>query len=128
MSRRSAPRRKVVEIWHTTGWGTSIWYHKLECGHVEERKRRGLAEAIGCTRCESISGLDLQAPLGDTVVPPVELVDESIAVMRVKLGIAMNIPADSVSIEVRDEKVAGAMVFLDASQVMSLLRSDSAAS
>jgi hypothetical protein len=54
--------------------------------------------------------------------------DESIAVMRVKLGIAMNIPADSVSIEMRDEKVAGAMVFLDASQVMGLLRSDSAAS
>ena len=124
MSRRSAPRRKVIEIWHTTGWGTSIWYHKLECGHVEERKRRRPAEAIGCTRCESIVGLDLQAP-PDEAAHPIEIVDESIAVMRVKLGIAMNVPSDSVTIEMRDEKVAGAMVFLDASQVTDLLRSSS---
>lgn len=49
--RHRAPRRKVLSITNTAGYGQTWWFHRLDCGHVEKRKRKAPADTIGCSTC-----------------------------------------------------------------------------
>lgn len=49
--RNKAPRRSVLSVSHVSGYGTTWWKHRLECGHVEERKRKAVSSRIGCSAC-----------------------------------------------------------------------------
>jgi len=49
--RHKAPRRRVAGVSHVSGYGATWWLHRLECGHVERRKRKAPAPSIGCTAC-----------------------------------------------------------------------------
>lgn len=51
MNLRKAPPRAVLEIWRTGSYGQAQWHHRLECGHIEVRKRKAPAEEIKCAAC-----------------------------------------------------------------------------
>lgn len=111
MGARSAPRRQVLEIWKTGDYGTTIWHHRLECGHVEERKRRRPSDEIGCVRCEMGEGLErLTAP---GAPDPADSVDLDAAVLRAHLASGLGVPLDAVSIQMSGGRLVGALVVLD---------------
>lgn len=51
MNLRKAPPRKVIEIWRTGTYGNAQWHHRLECGHVQVRKRKAPAPEAKCAAC-----------------------------------------------------------------------------
>jgi hypothetical protein len=123
VTRRSAPRRRVTDIWKTGDYGTSLWHHKLECGHIETRKRRRPAEFIGCVRCEAGDSIrrDVPLPEEDILVNQVASLDTEAAILRAKLAGALRVSPDSVTVQVLGDRVAGALVFLDPSQVAEVI-------
>lgn len=48
---RKGPPRKVLEIWRTGTYGQAQWHHRLECGHVQIRKRKAPAAEAKCAAC-----------------------------------------------------------------------------
>lgn len=120
MTRRSAPRQRVVEVWRTgSGYGTTLWHHRLECGHVEVRKRRAPAPQIGCVRCEAGGQAEAVGPL--TPVNDEASFDAEVAVLRARLAGVLGVPPDTVSIQVDGARVAGALVLLGPRQIADLL-------
>lgn len=120
MTRRSAPRQRVVERWRTSsGYGTTLWHHELACGHVEVRKRRAPADEIACLRCEAGSAVERVAP--EVGVSLEASFDADLAVLRARLAAALRVPVDAVSIQVDGARVAGALVLLDPRHIQDLL-------
>lgn len=120
MTRRSAPRQRVVERWRTSsGYGTTLWHHELACGHVEVRKRRAPAAEIGCVRCEAGTAVERAAP--DPGVSLEASFDADLAVLRARLAVALRVPPDAVSIQVDGTRIAGALVLLDPRHIADLL-------
>lgn len=50
-NRKSAPQQRVTEIIKTGEWSKIQYLHKLECGHIEIRKRAATTEKIACIGC-----------------------------------------------------------------------------
>lgn len=69
--RHKAPRRAVLSVTHVGSYGTTLWLHRLECGHVEKRKRKAPASAIGCSVC-----VDEQRTEAKSLVQMMKLPDE----------------------------------------------------
>lgn len=120
MSRRSAPRQRVVEQWRTgSGYGTTLWHHELACGHIEVRKRRAATSEIACLRCEAETQVEKAI-----FAPEVSLdasFDSDLAVLRARLAAALRVPVDAVSIQVDGTRIAGALVLLDPRHIADLL-------
>lgn len=51
VSRKAAPRQKVVRIERIGSWGRVEYHHFLECGHIEVRKRAAATPVLGCPNC-----------------------------------------------------------------------------
>lgn len=49
-----APKREVLEIWRTGTYGQSTWHHRLECGHVAQKKRKSPAKSVACPACGGV--------------------------------------------------------------------------
>lgn len=50
-NRKSAPQKAVLEIVKTGEWSKVQYIHKLECGHVEIRKRAASTKKLSCISC-----------------------------------------------------------------------------
>ena len=129
VNKKSAPQKKIVSIDKQGGWGDVSYYHKLECGHIEVRKRASTAPKIACTWCVvgEEKGKELRAP---TLVQPPTLeevwdfydttINEEVDIAQLRAGLASAIgcPQDSVEVvaEVTENNVLKVMyvnVFLD---------------
>lgn len=117
MSRRSAPRRKVIRCWKTGDYGTTLWHHELDCGHLEVRKRRAPADDIGCERCEQTAALARTVPPEhtdhDIVVDPAVVLDVEAMFVQAQLAAGLGVPLDAVRVEVSLEKIMGAVILMD---------------
>ena len=51
VNRKKAPQKRVLDITRTGKWGSVVYLHSLECGHVEERKRPSKTDVIACGKC-----------------------------------------------------------------------------
>ena len=129
VNKKSAPQKKIVSIDKQGGWGDVSYYHKLECGHIEVRKRASTAPKIACTWCVvgEEKGKELRAL---TLVQPPTLeevwdfydttINEEVDIAQLRAGLASAIgcPQDSVEVvaEVVENNVLKVMyvnVFLD---------------
>lgn len=129
VNKKSAPQKKIVSIDKQGGWGDVSYYHKLECGHIEVRKRASTAPKIACTWCVvgEEKGKELRAL---TLVQPPTLeevwdfydttINEEVDIAQLRAGLASAIgcPQDSVEVvaEVTENNVLKVMyvnVFLD---------------
>lgn len=50
-NRKSAPQKAVLEIVKTGEWSKVQYIHKLECGHMEVRKRAASTKKLSCLSC-----------------------------------------------------------------------------
>lgn len=129
VNKKSAPQKNIVSIDKQGGWGDVSYYHKLECGHIEVRKRASTAPKIACTWCVlgEEKGKELRAL---TLVQPPTLeevwdfydstINEEVDIAQLRAGLASAIgcPQDSVEVvaEVVENNVLKVMyvnVFLD---------------
>lgn len=119
MSRRSAPRQRIVEQWKTGDYGTTVWHHRLECGHVEQRKRKPVAAEIACTRCEVRDQVEQATPATYTDTHTIAMADA--AIVRAQIAGAFRIPLDAVAVQVEVDRIAGALVLLDPRQIQEII-------
>lgn len=122
VTRRSAPRRKVVEMWTTGAYGTTVWHHRLECGHIEGRKRKAPAPEIGCLRCEAQAAIERQTPIATASPASTDAqLGSDVAILRAQIAGALGLPIYSVTVELSVDSVAGAVIFLEPRQIIDLL-------
>ena len=129
VNKKSAPQKNIVSIDKQGGWGDVSYYHKLECGHIEVRKRASTAPKIACTWCVlgEEKGKELRAL---TLVQPPTLeevwdfydstINEEVDIAQLRAGLssAIGCPQDSVEVvaEVVENNVLKVMyvnIFLD---------------
>lgn len=129
VNKKSAPQKNIVSIEKQGGWGDVSYYHKLECGHIEIRKRASTAPKIACTWCVigEQKGKELRALT--IVQPPTleevwdfydETTSEEVDVAKLRAGVAnaVGCPQESVEVvSIVDEenvlRVSYVTVFLD---------------
>ena len=129
VNKKSAPQKNIVSIEKQGGWGDVSYYHKLECGHIEIRKRASTAPKIACTWCVigEQKGKELRALT--IVQPPTleevwdfydETTSEEVDVAKLRAGVANAVGCAQESVEVVsvvDEdnvlRVSYVTVFLD---------------
>jgi len=129
VNKKSAPQKNIVSIEKQGGWGDVSYYHKLECGHIEIRKRASTAPKIACTWCVigEQKGKELRALT--LVQPPTleevwdfydETTSEEVDVAKLRAGVANAVGCAQESVEVIsvvDEdnvlRVSYVTVFLD---------------
>ena len=129
VNKKSAPQKNIVSIEKQGGWGDVSYYHKLECGHIEIRKRASAAPKIACTWCVigEQKGKELRALT--LVQPPTleevwdfydETTSEEVDVAKLRAGVANAVGCAQESVEVVsivDEenilRVSYVTVFLD---------------
>jgi len=112
VNKKSAPQKIVLSIERQGAWGDVSYYHRLECGHIEVRKRASPKPKIACTWCvvgeekgKELKALTLIQP------PTVEEVwdfyddfsNEEVDVAQLRAGIASAIGCPQDSIEVISE-------------------------
>lgn len=124
-------KRAVADRFRTGGYGTTMWHHRLSCGHVVSRRRRSEKEELDCVECDLLEEL----PADDPVIEPgsidVELFDEPIPVVdrfdmesRAKMALSsrVGVDQDAVRLVVDNGVVKGAVVFVDLWILESLIR------
>lgn len=129
VNKKSAPQKNVVSIDRQGAWGKVSYLHKLECGHIEVRKRVSSTPKIACTWCVigEEKGKELRAL---TIIQPPTLeevwdfyddsINEEVNVAKLRAGIASAIGCPQDTIEVVSEvdennilQVRHVRIFLD---------------
>jgi hypothetical protein len=74
-------------------------------------------------RCEASETINRDVPLpeDDILVNQVASLDTEAAVLRAKLAGALEVSPESVTVQVLGDRIAGALVFLDPSQVNEVI-------
>jgi hypothetical protein len=74
-------------------------------------------------RCEASETINRDVPLpeDDILVNQVASLDTEAAVLRAKLAGALGVSPESVTVQVLGDRIAGALVFLDPSQVNEVI-------
>ena len=137
VNRKKAPQRKVVEISRTGRWGSVVYLHSLECGHLEERKRPAKTELVACAKCVMADDFGQQTKdlvrigVGYETITEIEMTPDPIEILfsssernmeRIKSKIAatLGIQPDDVNVFVEQDEnmlVSGATVFLSATDI-----------
>jgi hypothetical protein len=132
-NRKAAPQRKVLEIIKAGEWSKVQYLHKLECGHIETRKRAASTEKLSCLGCVQAEQAEkvLASLARPTIVePPIEEVwrddiaedvaytEQQIGFTRAGIANHLGIPAESVDVVMEQDEdgvhLSYVVVFLDA--------------
>lgn len=130
VSNRKAPKRGVVEILKKGSWGKYEYWHRLDCGHTEIRKRAAPTDKIACRLCVKAEekGRELSAL---ATVPQRQIFDEDLIALeedhlvdleagslRGSLSSVLEIPQEAVDVIVSDVDgrltVSSVVIFLSA--------------
>jgi len=140
VNKKKAPQRKVVEITRTGKWGSVVYLHALECGHVEERKRPAKTAVIACAKCVMAEDFGKQTMdlvrigVGYEAITEMEMKPDPIEILfsssernveriRAKIADVLGIQPDGVNVFVEQDEnmlVSGATVFLSAADIARL--------
>lgn len=140
VNRKKAPQRKIVDISRTGKWGSVVYLHSLECGHVEERKRPAKTEVVACAKCVMAEDFGKQTMdlvrmgVGYESITELEMTPDPIEIIfssseknisRIKNQIAeiLGVGSDDVNVFVEQDEnmlISGATVFLSASDIARL--------
>ncbi|MBM4210843.1 MAG: hypothetical protein FJ187_09900, partial [Gammaproteobacteria bacterium] len=137
VNKKKAPQRKVVEITRTGKWGSVVYLHALECGHVEERKRPAKTAVIACAKCVMAEDFGKQTMdlvrigVGYETITEMEMKPDPIEILfsssernveriRARIADVLGIQPDGVNVFVEQDEnmlVSGATVFLSAADI-----------
>lgn len=109
INKKSAPQKTVTNIERVGSWGGVEYQHKLECGHVEIRKRPAKTEQIACTWCVVAKQTEQQLRTLTVVPPPTteelwdfydqDVVDE-VSIARMQSALASTFGCLNESVEI----------------------------
>jgi hypothetical protein len=125
---------EVVGVWKEGGYGTTVWFHELSCGHIVTGRRRSTKPVLPCSTCDQLSSLppeditpddfDERPAPSDLPVTPDETARllESEVMLRLRLAGLLGIPVDSISVvETSGDGTPAVLVTLFPPQVRELL-------
>lgn len=115
VTRRNAPRRAVLEVAKAGYYGSTSWYHYLECGHTVARKRK--TEAGNKIACEPCGASRAERELARAEADHRELLLEA------RLAKLLGLPVDEVEVvfDPQTGRPAWAQVWLPAGFVERLV-------
>ncbi len=140
VSLKAAPRRQVLEVSRTGDWGEVRYRHRLECGHVEVRRRPSSSETIACSSCMTegrlrdkvafMQGIDDSIPdEQDRLSYEFAVVESNAVRVRGAIAAKLGIPLDCVDVLVSDfggkMSIASATVHMDGPMAMEMLNNRS---
>lgn len=133
-NRKSAPQRAVLEIIKAGEWSKVQYLHRLECGHMETRKRAASTPKIACLQCvraQEAEALLVSLARPVIVEPPIEEAwrddiaedvahtEQEIGFIRAGIANHLGIPAEAVDVVMEQDEegvhLSYVVVFLDAS-------------
>lgn len=59
---------EIVRVWKEGGYGTTVWFHELDCGHITTARRRWPKPDMDCGVCDQLAAL----PPEESVPPLLE--------------------------------------------------------
>lgn len=139
VNKKKAPRQKVLSIDREGAWGRVEYLHRLECGHIEKRKRPAKTDVMACSWCvvAEEKGVQLQslavAPqayesdddLLDVLGGSLAASEKAVAKLRADIASRLKVPPDYVDIVTLDDEgmlsVSYAVVFIPAGDIPALL-------
>lgn len=117
----------------TGAYATTEWVHRLECGHVERRKRRAPQTHIGCAMCveeERSRARTLHAELvlkDELPVVDDAAIETKAAQIAAEIAARLRVQVEMVDVRLVDAggrlKVDGATVYVPADVALSLIAS-----
>lgn len=133
--------RIVVESWKTGGYGTTMWHHKLDCGHVTSARRKIPAgKDLECSECdEEAAGLRRISSLPDpeAAIPQSHALEiastpepddlsrqiEWASMVAAVIAAELRMPRDQVEVVVSDDgSVSGGMIVLTQQDIQGFLK------
>jgi len=132
--------RYVSSAWKTGDYGTTVWHHKLGCGHVVSRKRfLPEGRALDCTQCDedkraqeeldSMPDPEVPIPVSHApeTAPEVEPDQQAAALEWAQLARAViasgfQIDPEQVQVVAGDEGIQGGIIMLTPRDVENLLK------
>lgn len=124
--RAIAPKMAVVSVSRVGPWGSVYYFHLLECGHTESRRRCAkVGDRLACIKCQEI--VEHRSALADRMSPSQESdSDEAVAAemsqeSRIKANIAsiLGIPAETIDVTLHPTRRI--IIFLSPLEVTRLL-------
>lgn len=117
--RRRAPRRKITSIEKIGRWGQLTYNHKLECGHIDARKRAATSDEIACMWClraeeQAVELKKLTAPPVQSVFYDDNLAEEETRIEKTRAAIAARIGVPMEAVDVAAEDMNGVLVIRSA--------------
>lgn len=117
--RRRAPRKKIVSIEKIGRWGELTYNHKLECGHIDARKRAASSGEIACLWClraeeQAIELKKFTAPPVQSVFYDDNLAEEETRIEKTRAAIAARIGIPMEAVDVATEDINGVLVIRSA--------------
>lgn len=132
---KKAPRRQIVDISRIGSWGRVEYHHKLECGHIEIRKRPNTTGIMACAGCV-LSEQYEEREKPEEKNPNDEILDQlgsELAVnekttqsLKAELGRALQIPSEAIEVvldynEEGEQALSGAIILLSADEVIRIV-------
>ena len=131
-SRKSAPQQLVIEIVKTGDWSKVVYLHKLECGHIETRKRAATTKKIACLDCVKAENLQrvlvglsrpavIDPPIGDIWTSEIDediaQTEQEINVIRAGIANSLSISLEAIDVVMENTEdgvvLSYVMLFLD---------------
>jgi hypothetical protein len=140
-NRKKAPQQRILEVIKSGEWSKVQYIHKLECGHIEIRKRAASTDRIsclGCVRAEEAQNILTELVRPTIVSPPLEDIwtddiaediahtEQEIGFLRAGIANYLEISAEAVDVvmEQTDEgiELSYVVVFIDADTARSMAK------
>jgi len=138
---KKAPRRAIVEIDRTGSWGQVQYEHRLDCGHIEVRKRASTADFLACSSCvlaaehenrqrrqrEQLDRIDPDDMVLDPLGAGLAMSERDAAKIKAGLAARFGVSIEAVDVAVDDAdgelKLSYAVVVLSADEIRSAISS-----
>lgn len=132
---KKAPRREVTGIDRIGSWGRVEYHHRLECGHIEVRKRPSKTGTMACSGCvlseqhqanlKSQRFAEFPEELWDQTGADLAVQEGSVARLKAALVAKFGVPPEAVDVAVDDEdgtlRVSYAVILLSAVEILEVL-------
>ncbi len=137
VSRKAAPRQKVVRIDRVGSWGQVEYHHYLECGHIEVRKRAAATEVLACPNCvlaaahqkemeKSTKSDEIDEEIFDELGSELAMTETRAAQVRAALVAHFGVPLEAVDVVLEHDddgvlRLQYGVILLSAAEIKAIL-------
>lgn len=141
LNRKRAPQQRILEIIKAGEWSKVQYLHKLECGHIEVRKRAASTDRIACLGCvrageaqniltELVRPTIVSPPIEDTwtdsIAEDIAHTEQEIGFLRAGIASYLGISSEAIDVvmEQTDDgiELSYVVIFIDADTARSMAK------